>query len=262
MPSYKDQMYGFYYDEMALAHHGVKGQKWGVRRYQNEDGTRTAAGRRHEQALNSSENGRINNIYGTEGNARSVIKKNYKNAKRSAFERSLKRSDKIDSEADSKLTKNEALRKSGKITNKQAKANADKIISEAGKKYDEEDRKYKSEKQAAKAQYHENRARMFENRANLSTEASNNNVLLRGLNDSRRGKATIERAKRDLASAKSSGDKKAVANATKNLGKTYVTATMLGSTTRFGAYNRYRDNGASAAKAVLKVAVGGSLFSE
>lgn len=29
-----------------LAHHGVKGQKWGVRRYQNADGTLTDAGKR------------------------------------------------------------------------------------------------------------------------------------------------------------------------------------------------------------------------
>lgn len=29
-----------------LAHHGVKGQKWGVRRYQNEDGTLTEEGRK------------------------------------------------------------------------------------------------------------------------------------------------------------------------------------------------------------------------
>ena len=33
-----------YSDE--LYHHGIKGQKWGVRRYQNEDGTLTAEGRR------------------------------------------------------------------------------------------------------------------------------------------------------------------------------------------------------------------------
>lgn len=30
----------------SLEHHGVKGQRWGVRRYQNKDGTLTAAGKK------------------------------------------------------------------------------------------------------------------------------------------------------------------------------------------------------------------------
>ncbi len=45
-------MYGGYYyigvqnDENSLAHHGIKGMKWGVRRYQNADGTLTSAGKK------------------------------------------------------------------------------------------------------------------------------------------------------------------------------------------------------------------------
>jgi hypothetical protein len=36
--------------ELYLAHHGIKGQKWGVRRFENEDGTLTAAGKKRYQA--------------------------------------------------------------------------------------------------------------------------------------------------------------------------------------------------------------------
>ena len=34
-----------------LVHHGIKGQKWGVRRYQNEDGSRTELGKKHQRTL-------------------------------------------------------------------------------------------------------------------------------------------------------------------------------------------------------------------
>jgi uridine kinase len=43
-------------EESYLAHHGIKGQKWGVRRYQNLDGSLTEAGKQRYNI------GKINNI--------------------------------------------------------------------------------------------------------------------------------------------------------------------------------------------------------
>ena len=41
--------------EEMLEHHGFKGQKWGVRRYQNKDGSRTALGKKRESSPDAKE---------------------------------------------------------------------------------------------------------------------------------------------------------------------------------------------------------------
>ena len=42
----------------VLMHHGIKGQKWGIRRFQNTDGTYTAEGKLRRKEENYSESGR------------------------------------------------------------------------------------------------------------------------------------------------------------------------------------------------------------
>lgn len=43
---------GHYYSTYELRHHGILGQKWGVRRFQNKDGTLTSAGKKRIQKVN------------------------------------------------------------------------------------------------------------------------------------------------------------------------------------------------------------------
>lgn len=42
---------GYFYSDEELAHHGILGQKWGVRRFQNPDGSLTPRGKRRFSKL-------------------------------------------------------------------------------------------------------------------------------------------------------------------------------------------------------------------
>lgn len=59
-----------------LCHYGVKGQEWGVRRWQNEDKTRTAAGKEHEKTLPYKQDGSSSGGGGGGGNPDQTNKSN------------------------------------------------------------------------------------------------------------------------------------------------------------------------------------------
>ena len=61
MESWREELYNSGY----LMHHGIKGQRWGVRRFQNEDGTLTNAGKaRYADNYSDSQRTRDEKIYG------------------------------------------------------------------------------------------------------------------------------------------------------------------------------------------------------
>lgn len=104
-------MYRYTNYQYELYHFGVKGMKWGVRRYQNEDGSYTNAGKSHYGVGNS--NGSVT-VYDTyePSNSNTMSKREYK--------KQLKFETKAQRKIDSKLDKKEA-KKASKKANKNVK---------------------------------------------------------------------------------------------------------------------------------------------
>ena len=118
---------GYFYSDEELAHHGILGQKWGVRRFENEDGTLTAAGRSR---------------YDTDSNG------NYKKVSKgsdaySQYKRAIKAADKAESKYNSNTSNDKAREEWGKYLKEAdtAKKNFNK--------YDK--KKFKEDKKQAKA---------------------------------------------------------------------------------------------------------------
>lgn len=77
-----------------LVHHGIKGQKWGVRRFQNEDGSLTAEGKeRYRKYYDMMEKDADEEIKGAQGQIADIEKNGFyaKSAFTSGFRKDLKR---------------------------------------------------------------------------------------------------------------------------------------------------------------------------
>ena len=78
------------YDDNYLMHHGIKGQKWGVRNYQNPDGTLTEAGKKRYLGDKTGKFDKIKSILSKGGNKAVTGVKRFASKQKASFVRKHK----------------------------------------------------------------------------------------------------------------------------------------------------------------------------